>query len=219
MSKLNPRQAGGIEPVEPRPYATTSALDSTTLSDLDPASSSDEEDEEMQAGPSTLPQVKVVQEKKLQKGQGRIIRDENGKIIKIVMGGEGEDGGDAIEDVKERVEGDSEEDDDEEDSDEEGDDEEVAAMMYNKKPWGEAMEVWEGEGSDEGELMEEDLAEWTKPRKVGQGIAVGPALKRQKIIAKTDVVKGLSSVAPSSNPLAHVVELQNWNIYQRWRPR
>lgn len=191
MSKLNPRQAGGIEPVEPRPYATTSALDQSTLSDLDPASSSDEEDDEMEAGPSTLPEVKAVPQKKLVRGQGRIIRDENGKIIQIVMGGEGEDGGDAIEEVKERIAGESEEDDDDaEESDDVGDEEEVAAMMYPKKPWGEAMEVWEGEGSDEGELMEEDLAEWTKPRKVGQGIAVGKALKRQKIIAKTDVVKG-----------------------------
>lgn len=191
MSKLNPRQAGGIEPVEPKPYATTSALDSSTLSDLDPASSSDEEDDEMEAGPSTLPPVKALPEKKLVKGQGRIIRDATGKIIQIIMGGEGEDGGDAIEEVKERVEGQSDEDDDDEDdSDDEGDDEEVAAMMYPKKPWGEPMEVWEGEGSDEEELKDEDLAEWTRPRKVGQGIAVGKALKRQKIIAKTDVVKG-----------------------------
>lgn len=201
MSKLNPRQAGGIEPVEPKPFASTSALDNGTLSDLDPATS-DEEDDGDEAMPAATEAVAPVVEKKLAKGEGRIIRDASGKIVRIVMGGEGSDGEDVVEDVKERVAGESDSDDDDES------DEEAAPAPPKKsaaKPWGEAMEVWDGEGSDEGELEEDDVSEYLRPRKVGQGIAVGA--KRRRIVAKTDVVKGAYRARSPSLTLAELEHL------------
>lgn len=175
MPNLNPRQAGGIEPVEGVPFAIASATVGT-LSDLDSDSGEESEEEGVPAASTSAP----LAPKKLAKGEGRIERDENGKIVRVVFGGE--DGEEVQQDVVERVRGEGESDEDSEEGDSSDEEMEVA------KPWGEAMEEWDGEGSEEEELLsEEELG----PRSVGQGIPIG--VKRRKVVAKTDVVRGALS--------------------------
>jgi nucleolar protein 16 len=175
MPNLNPRQAGGIEPVEPIPFAIASAT-AATMADLEASSDEDDEDEEDEEDVPTASTSAAPT--KLAKGLGRIERDESGKVIRIVLGGE--HGEEIAEDVVERVrvageDSDSEEEDDSEDEDE----------AMEEKPWGEAMAEWSGEGSDD-EVMDEEVVEG--PRSVGQGIPIGA--KRRKVHAKTDIVRG-----------------------------
>jgi nucleolar protein 16 len=174
MPNLNPRQAGGIEPVEGTPYAVSRAVEAT-LSDLD-SDSADEESED-----EDVPMASTSAPRKLALGEGRIVRDAEGKVIRIEMGGE--DGEQVSEEVKERVAGESErDDDDEEESDEE---EEEVVEEGGQTPWGAKMEVWDGEESEEEELKDEVPL---GPRKTGQGIPIG--VRTTKVLAKTDVVRG-----------------------------
>jgi len=176
MPSLNPRQAGGIEPVEAIPHAIASRTEAT-LSDYEGSSSSSDEDEEMEDVQSGKAKGEEVP-RKLAKGEGRIIRDENGKVIKVILGGD--HGVEIEEDVREidRTGQAIEEDDD---SDSESDEGKEAAA----KPWGEPMAEWSGEESD---AEVEDDVPLSGPRTVGQGIPIGA--KKSRVGAKTDVVKG-----------------------------
>lgn len=186
MPNLNPRQAGGIEPVEGVPFAIASATVGT-LSDLDSDSGEESEEEGVPAASTSAP----VAPKKLAKGEGRIERDENGKIVRVVFGGE--DGEEVEQDVVERVRGEGESDEESEEGDSSDEEMEVA------KPWGEAMEEWDGEGSEEEVLLsEEELG----PRSTGQGIPIN--VKRRQVVAKTDIVRGAFSFPSRTN--AHAAD-------------
>lgn len=205
LPKLNPRQAGGIEPVEALPYAIRSAT-AATMADLEADSEDDQEEDDdeeeeddedtpMASTSTAEPTPAAAGSATLAKGLGRIIRDENGKVIRIVMGGD--DGQEIEEEVKERVERDSDEDDDDDESDEEEEE---------PKPWGEAMKDWSNEGVQFEE--EEDLG----PRSTGQGIPIFGGIRRS-VEAKTDVVRG-ESAALQSNPALSVAD--PYTFKQSW---
>lgn len=180
MPTLNPRQAGGIEPVEGVPYAITSAtLRPTNIDDLtavlDAAAGDSDSDSDTQANISKPAAV----EKVLAKGEGRIVRDSEGKIIGIVMGGE--DGIEIEESIVAQVRGADDSDSDDEDDEEEDVDEEE----QKQTPWGNEMEDWDGEGSQD-EEMQIEAVDYYQPRSVGQGIPIGA--KREIILPKTDIV-------------------------------
>ncbi|KAK4702944.1 nucleolar protein 16, partial [Phenoliferia sp. Uapishka_3] len=180
MATMNPRQAGGIEPVERTPYAVAASIPANGIySDAEDSGDDSDEDEEMVASTSapkpTAPAAGAP--KKLAKGEGRIERDETGRIVRVVFGGE--DGEEIVQDVVQRARGGGS--DDEESSDEEEDE---------AKPWGEAMADWSGEGSDD-EIEDEVVV--TGPRSTGQGIPIGA--KRRKVAAKTDIVRELEALA------------------------
>lgn len=214
MPKLNPRQAGGIEPVEALPYALRAAT-AATMADLEALSDGDEEEEEEEDDDDEDEDTPMASTSKaepapaanagsatLAKGLGRIIRDENGKVIKIVLGGD--DGQEVEEEVKERVERDSDEEDDDDESDEEGEE---------PKPWGEPMKDW---SNDNVEFEEEEIL---GPRTTGQGIPIFGGVRRS-VEAKTDVVRGESTsfsrinnepeliLSPSSTELEHLAASQ-----------
>lgn len=185
MPTLNPKQAGGIEPIEATPYAVAAAKPGSYADlNLDPEhdddadsqdSDAEDEDEPMVASTSTAPP------RKLAPGEGRIERDETGKIVRVVVGGA--NGTEIVQDVFQRparAEG-------EESSDSEGESDEEE----EEKPWGEAMAEWSGEGSDD-EVLDEEVI--TGPRRTGQGIPIGA--KRRKVAAKTDVVRRAFSLSP-----------------------
>jgi nucleolar protein 16 len=186
LPKLNPRQAGGIEPVEALPYAVRSATAATmadleALSDADSEEEEEEDDEEEEEEDTPMASTSTAEptgSATLAKGLGRIIRDENGKVIKIVLGGD--DGQEVEEEVKERVERDSDEEDDDDESDEEEEE---------PKPWGEPMKDW---SNDNVEFEEEEVL---GPRTTGQGIPIFGGVRRS-VEAKTDVVRGESSSLP-----------------------
>lgn len=122
-------------------------------------------------------EVQPVVQQPLAKGQGRIVRDATGKITGIVMGGE--DGEDVEETVVSQVRG-------EDDSESEGESEEEEEVEEKlKTPWGNEMETWSGEESDD-EDLEDEVNLYQKPRSTGQGIPLDA--KRERIVAKTDIV-------------------------------
>ena len=175
MPNLNPRQAGGIEPVEGTPYAIAKAVPAS-YSDAEDSGDDSDEDEEMVASTSA-PTSDAGAPRKLAKGEGRIERDDTGRIVRVVFGGE--NGAEIVQDVVQRERGGGS--DDEESSNEEEEEEEEA------KPWGESMADWSGEGSDD-EVLDEVVV--TGPRSTGQGIPIGAG--RRKVEAKTDIVRGAS---------------------------
>lgn len=188
LPNLNPRQAGGIEPVEAVPFAVRSAT-AATMADLEALGSGDDEEEEEaqsdddeeedepMASTSTAPAPAAPGT--LTKGLGRIVRDENGKVIKIILGGE--DGEEIEEEVKERVE----RDDDEEDDDDESDDEDQVKAGQKPSPWGQPMPDWSTEN------IEREPEQVLGPRSTGQGIPIFGGVRRS-VEAKTDVVRGES---------------------------
>lgn len=186
LATLNPRQAGGIVPVEATPFAlsqmTPHNVSDLLLSDSEEGESDEDEPE------AIIPSVGIPIIKKLAKGEGRIERDPlTGKILRIVMGGE--DGEEVSEKIvaredREKVEGEmSSDEEDEDESDDEQDEKVVKSSLQT--PWGEAMEVWDGEESDPEELQEDFGL--VGPRSVGQGIPIGA--KRAKVTGKTEVVR------------------------------
>lgn len=183
LGTLDPRQVGGLEPsLEHVPYAVRSATAPTTLEELDDIvpeeyeSSSDEDDGES-VSKHKLDKGKQKQQEKLQPGMARIIRDENGNVLKIVVGTE--EGQEVEEDIVEPSRGGEDSEDEDEDD---GEDEE--------QPWGEAMKDWdvtEDKIAEEDQEMPDEQVE-RDPRKVKQGIPIEGAL--HKVHAKTDVVRG-----------------------------
>lgn len=187
LPTLNPRQSGGIEPVEGVPYAISSAASRpVNIDDLDERlddGSDDSDDDDMNAEGSTS--KATIAPKALAKGEGRIVRDATGKITGIVMGGE--DGVEVTEAIVAQVRDGEDSDSDDEESDEEEEVEEEVEVENLQTPWGNEMEDWDGEGADaDRELEDEKLSDYLKPRSTGQGIPIGA--KRERIIAKTDIV-------------------------------
>lgn len=184
MPTMNPKQAGGIEAVEGVPYAIASATPAT-MEDLerldlegDAESDDDDDDEEEEDEMPVASTSTASQPGKLAKGFGRIERDENGKVIRIVLAGE--DGEEKVEEVKDREEREMEEedDDDEDSSDEDGEED-------DSTPWGKPLPEWEGEGS---RPIKWEAEPATAPRTRGQGIPINGGFTR--VEAKTDVVRG-----------------------------
>ncbi|GAA5937817.1 hypothetical protein JCM1841_004067 [Sporobolomyces salmonicolor] len=189
LSTLDPRQAGGLEHGVHTPFAVSSATPAT-VEDLEAAleaelsSSSDEEDDEPVASTSTAAPPK---KEKLQPGMARIIRDEQGNVVRIVVGGE--NGEEIEEDIKapDRSNEPKEEDEDE-DEDDESDEEE--------NPWGEPMKDWdvsEVAPDAEEDVDEDEEMDVGEPRAPKQGIPIDGALR--KVTAKTDVVRALEARA------------------------
>lgn len=192
---MNPRQAGGIVPVEGVPYAlatqTPATMQQLEALDLDMEEGDDDDsddvqedgdDEDAQAESATLPSTS---DGKLAQGFGRIVRDENGKVIRIVLAGE--DGEEVTEEIKPRQER-TDDDDDDEDDEDSSDEEETGAAKSGAAvtPWGQPIPDWEGEGSRP--IKWEEEKDTTGPHTTGQGIPIGGRFTQVK--AKTDVVRG-----------------------------
>ncbi|GAA5881344.1 hypothetical protein JCM16303_000137 [Sporobolomyces ruberrimus] len=212
LGTLDPRQVGGLEPaLDHVPYAVRSATNPTTLEEIDEIvpdvyeSSDDEAEDEDESTTAAVGQKKKKsvkgkekeepKAKKLAPGMARIIRDENGNVLKIVVGDE--DGEEVEEDVVAPNRG------GEESEDEDSEEEEEAEA----KPWGEAMKDWDvGQDRfvDEDEEMEDEERD---PRKFKQGIPIEGALKR--VTAKTDVVRALEArAANKTKVIRHTSEFE-----------
>ncbi|GAA5861721.1 hypothetical protein JCM1840_005241 [Sporobolomyces johnsonii] len=189
LSTLDPRQAGGLEHGVHTPFAVSSATP-TTVQDLEAAleaelsSSSSDEDDDDEPVASTSTAAPPKKEEKLQPGMARIIRDEQGNIVKIVVGGE--NGEEVEEDIKapDRSNEPQQEDDDDESDEEE------------ENPWGEPMKDWdvpEVAPDAEEEVDEDEEMDMGQPRAPKQGIPIEGALR--KVTAKTDVVRALEARA------------------------
>lgn len=184
---MDPRQVGGVEPsLDHVPFAVRSATNPTTLEELDTIlpesydeSSDDDQDEESvekKKKSSNKGKGKESVVEKLGPGMARIIRDENGNVLKIVVGNE--DGQEIEEDIvpPNRTEEDSESEEEEEEEEEE-------------KPWGEEMKDWDVTEEHFKDQEMQDLEDLERdPRKLPQGIPIegGP----RRVEAKTDVVRG-----------------------------
>ncbi|KAM0787164.1 hypothetical protein ACM66B_006414 [Microbotryomycetes sp. NB124-2] len=232
MPTMNPRQAGGLEPVENVPYAVKHRTE-PTMQDMEHfdenASASEEEQEEKEgeqdeaADRLSTPPLPTKPEPKLEPGMARIIRDDTGKVIKVVL--PGQDGYEVEHEVKsreERGEVDEDEDEDEESDDDDDEDdaenegetqqEKTQAARSNKRkvddsatPWGKPLATWTGEGSDESE-PESEVEGDLRPGK--QGIPL--VAKRRKVKAKTAVVKELEDLAAQEHKVVrHTSALEN----------
>ncbi|GAA5918027.1 hypothetical protein JCM6882_009479 [Rhodosporidiobolus microsporus] len=181
LHSSNPRQAGGLEPNKHTPYAVSSATPAT-VEDLEAAleeqiGSDGDEDEQPKASTSKPKKVE-----KLRPGMARIVRDEKGNIVSIVMGDE------TGTEVEEKLKapqrgGEDSEDEGSEDEDEEGKEEEPS-------PWGAPMPDFSVTKAEKAPMMEEDEEmEDARPTKTKQGIPIGGGVKR--VAAKSDVVRQL----------------------------
>ncbi|GAA5908514.1 hypothetical protein JCM5296_004781 [Sporobolomyces johnsonii] len=188
LSTLDPRQAGGLEHGVHTPFAVSSATPAT-VQDLEAAleaelsSSSSDEDDDDEPVASTSTAAPPKKEEKLQPGMARIIRDEQGNIVKIVVGGENG------EEVEEDIKAPDRSNEPQEDSDDESDAEE-------ENPWGEPMKDWdvpEVAPDAEEEVDEDEEMDIGQPRAPKQGIPIEGALR--KVTAKTDVVRALEARA------------------------
>ncbi|BGP58626.1 hypothetical protein JCM8202_006397 [Rhodotorula sphaerocarpa] len=191
LPSLDPRQSGGVE-ADPLavPYAVSSATPATVedldaiLEDAEMQPSSDESDGEETdrkgKGKARAAPEPPVQEE-LKPGMARIIRDETGKIVKIVLAGE--DGAEVEEDVVDpKRTGASDDEDDE--SDEDDDDDKPVA-----EPWGPPMKDWEAQPANE----REHGSLQGVIRNSRQGIPIFGA--PMHVEAKTDVVRALEERA------------------------
>lgn len=210
MPNLNPRQAGGIEPIEATPFALRqqTAYDMQDLEMLNPDDDDDDEleiEEPEEVEEEAVPPVASTS--KLGKGLARIVRDENGKVVGFVT--VGEDGGEVEEKVVAPVRKDDEEGEDSDEDGDESDEDEAAANDEGKKPWGNGMAEWSGEESDaelEDELVDEG------PRSTGQGIPLNA--KKTRVLAKTDVVRELEHLAAQETKVVrHTSEFEyDWLV-------
>ncbi|GAA6030625.1 hypothetical protein JCM8097_006244 [Rhodosporidiobolus ruineniae] len=194
LSTSNPRQTGGLEPVAHTPYAVASATPAT-VEDLEAAleaqiGDSSDEDEEPRASTSAAAPKK---EEKLRPGMARIIRDEKGNVVSIVMGG---DNGEEKEEKLKAPQRGGEDSEGEEDE-EESDDEEEKAQEEVNTPWGAPMRDWSVTKAEEAPLAFEEDEEMDEaevdPKKTKQGIPLGGGVK--KVAAKSDVIRNLEQRA------------------------
>ncbi|GAA5872387.1 hypothetical protein JCM3774_004507 [Rhodotorula dairenensis] len=193
MPSLDPRQSGGVEPDRHAvPFAVASAT-AATVDDLDAiledaemgssaGSDSDSEEDQQQQQLRDVKgkgkeRVSAQDEGALKPGMARIIRDETGKVVKIVMAGE--DGAEVEEDIVEpsRAAGGDDSDDDDEEEEEEA------------EPWGPAMKDWDAHPAQE----KEHGALQGVTRNSRQGIPIFGAPRH--VEAKTDVVRALEARA------------------------
>ncbi|KAM0747361.1 hypothetical protein T439DRAFT_329095 [Meredithblackwellia eburnea MCA 4105] len=189
LPTLNPRQAGGIEPIEGTPYALQNQREADwSLEDLDDDEEGGSEDEGGEDVGMELGKEESKEQIKrpLAVGEGRIERDPvTGKVLRVVVGGA--NGQEVVHSVFERPprqEGDS-------DSDSGDEDDIVLDDEDNgETPWGKPMGEWEGE--QEGYVIPDEKVV-QGPRRTGQGIPIG--VGKTKVLAKTDVVLELEALA------------------------
>ncbi|GAA5851982.1 hypothetical protein JCM8547_000117 [Rhodosporidiobolus lusitaniae] len=197
LSTANPRLAGGLEPVGHTPYAVASATPAT-VEDLEAAldaelSSDDEEGDELEASTSAAPAKK---KEKLKPGMARIVRDEQGNVVSIIVGGQNG------EEKEEKVVAPDRTGEESEDDDDEDNEEEKAQEDEENTPWGKPMKDWTvptAEQAVQFEREDEAMEETEEPTKVvkpTQGIAIGGGVK--KVGAKSDVVRQLEQRASVS---------------------
>ncbi|BGP44090.1 Nucleolar protein 16 [Rhodotorula kratochvilovae] len=199
LPRLDPRQTGGIEPEERVPTALATAT-AATVEDLDAAmaaadgASSDEDDEDEVA----------VEEKKeetepLKPGMARIVRDAQGNVVSIIVGGAD---GEEVEEKVRAPERTGESSDEEEDSDVEEAAPAKKGTGWAKKargkpkagertPWGAPMKDWDAAPANEADFGA--LEGVTKAKDVRQGIPIFGAPR--DVEAKTDVVRVLEERA------------------------
>ncbi|BGP20936.1 hypothetical protein JCM10213_000563 [Rhodosporidiobolus nylandii] len=194
----NPRQQGGLVPKAHTPYAVSSATPATVEdleAALDAQLSSDSEDEGDEPVASTSA-AGAAKEEKLKPGMARIVRDENGNVVSIIMGTE--TGAEVEEKLKAPVRG------GEDSEDEEGsEDEEVEEEQEEKTPWGAPMKDWSVQKAEEAPAFDDDedlemLEDEPQPLRTKQGIPVGGGVK--KVAAKSDVVRNLEQRVESTGP-------------------
>ncbi|GAA5831574.1 hypothetical protein JCM11251_000754 [Rhodosporidiobolus azoricus] len=204
LHSSNPRQAGGLEPNKHTPYAITSATPATVEdleAALDEELASGDEDEQPKASTSNAPK----KEEKLRPGMARIIRDEKGNVVSIVMGDE--HGGEVEEKLKAPQRG------GEDSEDEDEDDEEEAEAEEEPSPWGAPMPDFSVTKAERAPMMEvdEDMAE-AQPMKTKQGIPIGGGVKR--VAAKSAVVQELEQQASfTTKVVRHTSEFErDWLV-------
>ncbi|SCV67294.1 BQ2448_5940 [Microbotryum intermedium] len=210
LPALNPRQAGGLEPVESTPYALDRMTEATMqdLETFDPERDGESEEEEGgdDGGEAATTTTGVKKEKALVPGLGRIERDPvTGKALRIILPGV-QGGPEIVQEVKAVDRSMQDDEDDEDDQDKEEEQEEGTVT-----PWGEPMKDW-----DEDEWMgieEEEEVELMNERK--QGIPIGKGAKRKGTVeAKTDVVKTLEALAATGTKVVrHTSEFEyDWLV-------
>ncbi|KDE03635.1 hypothetical protein MVLG_05885 [Microbotryum lychnidis-dioicae p1A1 Lamole] len=204
LPALNPRQAGGLEPLESTPFALDRMTEATMqdLETYDPEQDGDsDEGEEGEDGEGQG--IVEKKEKALVPGLGRIERDPvTGKALRIVLPGL-KGGPEIVQQVKavDRSMHDQEDEDEDEDDVEDG----------KETPWGEPMKDW-----DEDEWMgieEEQEVEMMNEGK--QGIPIGKGAKRKgPVEPKTEVVKTLEALAATETKVVrHTSEFEyDWLV-------
>ncbi|BGP28228.1 Nucleolar protein 16 [Rhodotorula toruloides] len=185
LPSLNPRQAGGLE-ADPNvtPFAVSAATPDT-LEDLERFLEDDEEmDEDDGEQEETVKadkgKAKATEVVPLKPGMARIIRDEKGNVVKIIVGGE--NGEEIEEKVVEPSRTGAESDDDEEEGSE-GEEE------AEKQPWGPPLKDWDAQRA----LEQEHGSLEGVSKKSKQGIPIfGAPLE---VEAKTNIVRALEERA------------------------
>ncbi|GAA5970380.1 hypothetical protein JCM11641_001688 [Rhodosporidiobolus odoratus] len=201
LHSSNPRQAGGLEPTSFTPFAISSATPQT-VQDLEAAldaqiGSSDSETDSEQDGEGEEETKGKGREEKLRPGMARIVRDQQGNVVSIIMGGE--DGRERQEKVKAPIRGGEDSESEAEDDEEE---QEEASGDETMTPWGPPMKDFSTRKAEnalaaEEEEDEEMLSEgegggqegFPQPLKTKQGIPLGGPLR---------------IVAPKSAVVAHL---------------
>jgi hypothetical protein len=200
-------------------------MTSATMADLDAAvdaelsSDSEDDDEAEEEGASKKKgKGKEVEKKeeKLKPGMARIVRDESGNVVSIIVGGQhGEEVEEKIVEPSRAAAGEGS---DSEDEDESDDEDEFAVMNPKPKqpkqkkakkaetsPWGAPMKDWTVKNADEVpqfdddedlEMREAEEVKTRKPAAVRQGIEVGGPVKR--VAAKSEVIRGAFCFFPFS---------------------
>ncbi|BGP04153.1 Nucleolar protein 16 [Rhodotorula toruloides] len=200
LPSLNPRQAGGLEA---DPNVTPFAISSATPDTLEALERSLEDDEEMDEEDEEEEETvkadkgkgKATEDAPLKPGMARIIRDEKGNVVKIIVGGE--NGEEIEEKVVEPSRTGAESDD--EDEEESQDDEEE-----EKQPWGPPLKDWDAQRA----LEQEHGSLEGVSKKSKQGIPIfGAPLQ---VEAKTDIVRALEERAShKTKVIRHTSEFEH----------
>lgn len=174
--------------------ATVDDLEAALAAHADAEAQSDSDDEDDEPTASTS---KAVVEEKLKPGMARIVRDENGNVVSIIVGGQ--NGEEVEEKIVEPSRAAGGEDGEGSDDNDESDDEEE---KEEPSPWGAPMKDWSVKNADEvpqfddsEDLVMADAATAVrKPAKVKQGIEISGPVKR--VAAKSEVIRGTSLPSP-----------------------
>ncbi|GAA6003958.1 Nop16p [Rhodotorula paludigena] len=209
LPTMNPRQNGGIEAASRVPTAISHAT-SATVEDLDAAmeaaeSGSEDEDEEDAEDEEAEQAAETGADEPLKPGMARIIRDEHGNVVSILVG---QADGQALEEkvhAPERTGEDSDDDDEEDEEEEEG---EAAKQADESTPWGKPLKDWDAQPARE---TEHGSLEGVV-KNARQGISFFGA--DMNVPAKTDVVRVLEDrAARKTKVVRHTSEFeQKWLV-------
>ncbi|GAA5897610.1 hypothetical protein JCM8208_000209 [Rhodotorula glutinis] len=228
LPTLDPRQTGGLEPEARVPLAVATAS-SATVDDLDAAmAAADDESDSDDDEPEQDKEEEEKKEEALKPGMARIVRDEQGNVVSIIVGTA--DGAEVEEKVHapDRTGESSDEDDEDDDEDEEEEQQAAAAAVKKGRkgekkgkgkgkasggdddgeatPWGRPMKDWDAAPAVEADFgATEGVA---KAKDVRQGIPIFGA--GRSVEAKTDVVRALEERASrKTKVIRHTSEFEH----------